>query len=135
MKRKLKISKKDVRVGNFAFHAESDFVKVYDINNIMSHRISTLTPKGKILAMALEDRDANERWLMNYVAVMFNVLSCVPDPEFFADLNRAAEACLSRHKDLYGIKEDISEEEDAAILDGERNFQKAMDEFAKEGQE
>lgn len=132
--KKFRISKKDIRIGNFAFHVEPDFVKVYDINNMVSHRISTLMPKGKLLAMALKDWEKNEQWLMNYVAVMFNVMSCVPDNDFFADINKAAEACLSRHKDLYGIKDEVDPEEDAKMLESEKETAEVMEKIKEEGE-
>ena len=65
---------------------------------------------------------------------MFNVLSCVPDAEFFDALNKASVDCVNRHKDLYGIKENIGKEEDDAILSEQKELNEAMEEL-KEGAE
>ena len=133
--KKIKLSSKnDVRIGNFVFHQEADYIKVYDINNMVSHRISTLIPKGQLLSMALKDRVKNEQWLMNYVAVTFNVLSCIPDNDFFADINKAAEACLSRHKNLYGIKDEVDPEEDAKVLESEKETAEVLEKMKEEGE-
>lgn len=128
--RKRKIGRNDTRIGNFVFHLENGAVKVSDLNGIVSHRISTLIPKGKFLEMALKEK--KEEWLHGYCAVMFNALSCVPDAEFFDALNKAAVDCVNRHKDLYGIKDNIGKDEDDAILSEQKELNEAMEELKDE---
>ena len=133
-KKKVKVGKDDVRVGNFIFHSENGYVKVMDLSGFVSHRISGVIPKGRFVLAAMQDSKAKEQWLHNYAAVMFNVLSCVPDAEFFERVNTAATECVQRHPELYGLKPDISDEEDKAIVESQRELDKAMSEL-KEGAE
>lgn len=128
--KKVKLSHDDVRVGNFIYHNEKDFVKVSDINGFVSHRISKFIPKGRFLSMALEEPDETKtQWLQAYATVLFNVLSCVPDKDFLDELNRSAVVCAERHRNLYNVKDDISREEDDAVLEDEKNNVKAMEEL------
>ena len=129
--------KNDVQVGNYVYHIENGYVKVKDVAGNTSHRISTLTLKGRFVLDAIRryrDDKSTAKWLENYSAIMLNVLLCVPDNDFFADLNTACLACISRHKNLYSIKEDISKEEDDAILEEEKNRHEAMEVLKHEGQ-
>ena len=126
MKQKFKINKGDRRVGNFVYHLERDAVKVSDINGIVSHRISTFTPKGQFVAMAVEQKD-KEDWLMAYAVTVFNVLSCVPDATFMEELNKSAKDCIERHPDIYGIKKDISKEEDDKVVADQKELHEAVE--------
>ena len=76
--------------------------------------------------------DGGEAFLGNYAAVMYNTICCVPDVEFLTDLQGAVRDCLNRHKDLYGLKDDITEEEDAKILREEVELAEAEQEARKE---
>lgn len=133
MKLKFKINKGDRQVGNFVYHLEKYAVKVSDINGIVSHRISTLTPKGQFVAMAVEQKD-KEDWLMAYAVTVFNMLCVVPDETFMSELNKSAKDCLERHRDLYGLKKDIDRAEDDKILENEKEIHEAV-ESLKEGAE
>lgn len=132
MKQKFKINKGDRRVGNFVYHLEKNAVKVSDINGIVSHRISTFTPKGQFVAMAVEQKD-KEDWLMAYAVTAFNVLSCVPDATFMEELNKSAKDCLERHPDIYGVKPGIDKADDDKILENEKEVHDAV-ETLKEGE-
>lgn len=131
MNRRFKISRGDRRVGNFVYHLEKDAVKVSDINSMVSHRISTFTPKGQMVAMAVEQKD-KEDWLMAYAVTVFNVLSCIPDATFMEELNRSTVECIDRHPEIYNIKRDIDKAEDDAIVDNERDLHRVAEEL-KEG--
>lgn len=128
-----KVSGKDRRVGNFIYHREEDYIKVFDINGVISHRYSILTSKGMSLLSIYED--GNETALQNYAVVMFNVLGCVPDGEFLQKVNEAALECINRHPELYGLKKDIGKEEDDAILQEERELEEAKEEIRKDIEE
>ena len=120
---------KTIRVGNFELIQEKEHIKVKDINGIVSHRISLDTPKGILLRMAVDNDSVN--WLQGYVTCMFNVLSCVPDEAFLEEINRSAVNCVLRHPELYGIKEDFSDTEDAEILKGQKELNEAFESLKK----
>ena len=126
MKQKFKINKGDRRVGNFVYHLEKNAVKVSDINGIVSHRISTFTPKGQFVAMAVEQKD-KEDWLMAYAVTVFNVLCAVPDATYMEELNKSAKECVERHPDIYGVKPNIDESEDDKILENEKEVHEAVE--------
>lgn len=119
-KGKVKLERGDVRVGNFVIHTENEHYKIQDINSVFSVRASIITPIGQLIKAALvnlKGGDENsERFLHDYCAVFYNVLSVAPDYEFLTDIQKASVDCLNRHKDMYGIKDDISKEEDDRIL-------------------
>lgn len=126
---KLKLDKRDVRVGNFVFTLEPDYIKVQDISLTVTHRISRNIARGQLLGMLLAEPEKYERDLRNYAALMFNLLCTVPDAEFYDDIYRASVRCVNRHKDIYGIKDDISEEEDAQIVREEKELHEAVEEI------
>lgn len=47
-------------------------------------------------------------------------------------MNKAVRECINRHKELYGIKEDLTDEEDAIILKEEQELHEAEEEVRKE---
>lgn len=131
-KGKVKLQRGDVQVGNFVFHAEKEHYKVQDINGVFSLRLYGGMPAAMMMRTGLSDPQGNESFLHGYAAVMYNVLSCVPDEEYLRAVNEAAIACVNRHKEFYGIKDDVTAEEDAAIVKEERELDEAVEEARKE---
>jgi hypothetical protein len=123
--------KRDTRVGNFVYTIEPEHIKVQDISAVATHRISRRVPKGQLLMMFLKDPKEHERSLHNYAAIMFNTLCTVPDAQFYQEMYDASIACVNRHKDIYGLKDDISAAEDAKIVQEERDLQAAADEIVE----
>lgn len=131
-KGKMKLQRGDVQVGNFVFHAEKEHYKVQDINGVFSLRLYGQMPAAMMMRTALLDPKENGGFLHGYAAVMYNVLSCVPDEDYLKAINEAAVACVNRHKEFYGIKDDIAPEEDAAIVKEEKELEEAVEEARKE---
>ena len=131
-KGKMKLQRGDVQVGNFVFHAEKEHYKLQDINGVFSLRLYGSMPAAMMMRSALLDPKENENFLHGYAAVMYNVLSCVPDEEYLRAVNEAAIACVNRHKDFYGIKDDIAPEEDAVIVNEAKELEEAVEEARKE---
>ena len=129
-KGKVKLEKGDRRVGNFVYSREKAHVKLQDIGGLFSFRVGEQLLAGQMLMSVIDD--GGEAFLGNYAAVMYNTICCVPDVEFLTALQGAVRDCLNRHKDLYGIKEDITEEEDAKILREEVELAEAEAEARKE---
>lgn len=129
LKGKLKLEKSDVRVGNFVYTDEPDHIKVQDISLTVTHRISKHIAKGQLLSMWLEDPKKNEQSLRNYAALMYNLLCTVPDADFYNDIYSASVRCVNRHKDLYGLKDDITDEDDAKIVKEEKGLYDAVEEI------
>lgn len=135
---KFKISKGDVRVGNFIYHVENSHIKVTDVYGNVTHRVSKYIAKGQMLSVALENADKDPKmlaWLENYAIAAFNFLSAVPDEELLRTVVEATNDCFLRHKDLYGIKDDISKDEDDKILQETKDEVEAMEELKKTAEE
>lgn len=131
VKGKVKLDKRDYRVGNFVYSDEGDYIKMQDINRTVVHRIEKRIAKGQLLDMMLSAPEEHKKGLECYAVMMYNVLCVVPDPVFYNDMSSAVLACVNRHKNIYGIKEDISDEEDKAILREEREFHEAMSDIVE----
>ena len=131
-KGKMRLQRGDVQVGNFVFHAEKEHYKVQDINGVFSLRLYGGMPAAMMMRTALHEPKENEVFLHGYAAVMYNVLSCVPDEEYLKAVNEAAIACVNRHKEFCGIKDDVTAEEDAAIVKEEKELEEAVEEARKE---
>ena len=111
---KLKLSKDERQIGNFVWKNEPEYIKICDINSAMTHRVSKNLNIGRMLEMALKEKRDN--YLANYAAMVWLFSNIVTDEQFFLDIDKACVDCVNRHKEFYGIKEDISKEEDAEIV-------------------
>ena len=119
-------------MGSFIFHAEKDHYKLTDINGVFSVRVSGYATIGVMMRAALDSPKEHETFLHNYAAVMYNALSAVPDMEVLAAVNDAAVSAVDRHKDMYGIQDEIGDERDAEILQQERDLEEATHEARME---
>lgn len=127
---RLKLSKDERQVGNFVFKNEAEHVKICDLGSQMTHRVAKHLNIGRMLEIALNDRQDN--WLHNYATMTWMYSNIVTDEQFFADINAACVNCVNRHKDFYGIKEDITTEQDAEILQEAKEVYEAIEELKKE---
>lgn len=123
----VKLSGIDFRVGNFVYSNYKEYVGFSDINATIQTKVSKRTFVGQMLEMALKGK--NETFLHNYGGVIYYLLGVAPDARFVKDAFRAAKACLERNPDLYG-KMDVSDEEDAEIIQGERELSDFGNDFA-----
>ena len=112
---KLKLSKNERQIGNFIYKDEAEHIKISDINSMITHRVSKHLNIGRMLEMAFKER--KDVYLGNYAAMLWNFSNIVTDEQFFMDMDRVCVACVNRHKEFYGIKEDITPEADKEILD------------------
>ena len=127
---KMKLAKNERQIGNFILKNEEHYIKIQDINSQITHRVSKLLNIGRFLEMAYKER-SNEN-IHAYIAMMWNFSSIIPDVDFVRGINEACVACVNRHKEFYGIKEDISTEEDSEILREAEEAYGAIEELKKE---
>ena len=127
---KLKLAKNERQIGNFILKNEEQYIKIQDINSQITHRVSKLLNIGRFLEMAYKER-SNEN-IHAYIAMMWNFSSIIPDVDFVRGINEACVACANRHKEFYGIKEDISTEEDSEILREAQETYEVIEELKKE---
>lgn len=129
---KMKLAKNERQIGNFILKNEEHYIKIQDINSQITHRVSKLLNIGRFLEMAYKER-SNEN-IHAYIAMMWNFSSIIPDVDFARDINEACIACVNRHKEFYGIKEDISAEEDTEILKEAEEVYNEIEELKKEAE-
>lgn len=127
---KLKLDKNERQIGNFIFKNEEEHIKICDINSQITHRVAKHLNIGRMLEMALKDKQDN--WLGNYAAMVWLFSNIVTDEQFFVDIDKACVDCVNRHKEFYGIKEDITPEQDKEILDEVKAATEAIEELKKE---
>lgn len=126
----VKLDANECRAGNFIYRDEENHVKVMDINSQMTHRIGKHLNIGRLLEMAMKEK--NDDFLKGYAALLWQVSNIVPDMDFFKDIDSACVSCVNRHKDFYGIKEDITKEEDDKILDDVKVTEEAAENLKNE---
>ena len=127
---KLKLSKDERQIGNFIYKNEPEHIKICDINSQMTHRVAKHLNIGRMLEMALKEKQDN--YLANYAAMTWLFSNIVTDEQFFMDIDKACVACINRHKEFYGIKEDITPEQDKEILEESKEVYDAIEELKKE---
>lgn len=124
---KLKLSKDERQIGNFVFKNEESHIKICDINSQMTHRVGKHLNIGRFLEMGFKQKDDNS--LSNYSALLWLFSNILPDVEFIKDIDKACTDCVNRHKEFYGIKEDITPAEDAEILKESEEVYNAIEEL------
>lgn len=125
----IKLDKRDTRVGNFVYTLEPEHIKVQDISLTITHRIHRGIAKAQLIEMMLEDPKKYQNELHNYATIMYNLLCTAPDATFYEDISKAVMDCVNRHKDVFGIKDDITPEENAQILQEERELHEAVEDI------
>lgn len=124
---RLKLAKGERQIGNFIYKDEPEYIKISDINSAMTHRVSKHLNIGRLLEIALKERSDN--YLANYASMTWLYSNIVTDEQFFMDINKACVDCVERHKEFYGIKDDIAPETDKEILDEVQGAQEAIEEL------
>lgn len=128
---KLKLSKDERQIGSFIYKKEAEHIKITDINGGVTHRISRkMLMSGRLLDIQLSNKETT--FLHNYATMVYNFSGVLPDEEFMVAVNNACIACINRHKEFYGIKEDITSEQDKEILEEARETYEAIEELKKE---
>ena len=127
---KLKLSKDERQIGNFIYKNEDEHIKICDIYSQMTHRVAKHLNIGRMLEMALKEK--KDQYLANYAAMTWLYSNIVTDEQFFLDIDKACVDCVNRHKEFYGIKEDITKENDDKILQEAKETIEAIEELKKE---
>ena len=127
---KLKLSKNERQYGNFVFKNEERYVKICDINGNMTHRISKDLNMGRMIEIAMRDRQ--DVWLENYATLVWVFSNVVTDEQFFIDIDAVCRECMLRHPEIYGIDTDIDAEKDAEILEDTRKASEELEKLSEE---
>ena len=127
---KLKLSKDERQIGSFVWKNEENHIKICDINSQMTHRVAKHLNIGRMLEMALKEK--KDQYLANYAAMTWLYSNIVTDEQFFLDIDKACVDCVNRHKEFYGIKDDITPEQDKEILNESKETYEAIEELKKD---
>ena len=127
---KLKLAKNERQIGNFVIKNEEEYMKICDINSQITHRVSKGVHVGRMLETAWKERSND--YLHTYASIVYLFSNVITDEQFFLDINKVCIDCINRHKDFYGIEEDITAEKDKEILEEAREVYEAVEELKKE---
>ena len=123
----IKLAKNEYRFGNFIYKNEENHIKIFDINSALTHRVAKHLNIGRMLEIAIKEK--RENWLHNYASMVWLFSNIVTDEQFFLDIDNACVDCVNRHKEFYGIKEDIAPKEDNEILEESKQVYNALEEL------
>ena len=104
---KLKLSKDERLVGNFVYKNEPEHIKIMDINGSMSVRLS--------------------KTALNSGRLLYNITGLLVDEQFMVEANDLCISCVNRHKEFYGIEEDLPLSRDKEILDEAKDVYDAIE--------
>ena len=133
---KVKLEPGDVRVGNFVYSRVGDKVMLSDIGGMFTMGLDMdATFAGQMLyhiySMAKDGDKGSLHYLATYAAIMMNVCSVVPvekkEFSWFGKLNAVCEEGYVYMKELYDLKDDISDEDDRKILNGVKEMEEEKD--------
>lgn len=111
--------KKSLNVGNFVIERDDMRVIVRDVQDTVRWEVPTTIAKGQYLDMActiMEAEGLDAGFLHAICATAMNFLCCIPDPDLLFDVQEAVLRCIDRHKDIYGIEDEVDPAKDAEDL-------------------
>lgn len=126
----LKLGKNERRYGNFVVKNEEHHFKICDIHSNMTHRVSKELMIGKYLEEAWQKKASS--FLEHYASMVWVFSNMIADQQFFLDMDKVMRDCVERNKGLYNIEENISEEEDAKILQEQREIHEEIEKLKEE---
>lgn len=137
---KIKLEKGEVRIGNFFFRdeGENEHIRVTDLNSCFTIRVLKRMPLGIWLdnMIDLSKVDVNGgNTLKTWAAVMWSLLSVVPDDEFVRVLIKSTEEALNRHPDWYGYDKDADDDEALQDVKEMKEFEEEIRNLEADGQE
>ena len=137
---KIKLEKGEMRVGNFFFRdeGENEHIRVTDLNSCFTIRVLKRMPLGIWLdnMIDLSKVDVNGgNSLKTWAAVMWSLLSVVPDDEFVRVLIKSTEEALNRHPDWYGYDKDADDDEAIRDVKEMKEFEEEIRNLEADGQE
>lgn len=146
----VKLEKGDFRVDNYVFHEEKGFIKVCDINSLVSWRINNLlVGSGVFLKQILElarGNDENAIAFLRMYAVAGNLfLSVVPDIQkgadggedkfFLLEIIDLCNQCVKRHPEVYGMESNPSDEKNESDLQNVKDMENLKGELIAKAEE
>lgn len=139
---KIKLEKGEMRVGNFFIRdeGENEHIRVTDLNSCFTVRVLKRMPLGiwldNMMDLARTNAKGSET-LKTWAAVMWSLLSVVPDDDFARELVKSTEDALNRHPEWYGYDKDANDEEAIQEVKEMKEFEEEIRrlEENKDGQE
>lgn len=123
------------RFGNFVVKDSGNAIEVTDINLTCKHIVSVGTARGvqlrEMLSVAWKKKNAR-KFIEAYCTVIFQTLTCVVDYELLSALLKDGQDCIGRHKDIYGIKDEVDKADDDAVLREEVELAETIEAVRKE---
>ena len=137
---KIKLEKGEMRVGNFFIRdeGENEHIRVTDLNSCFTIRVLKRMPLGiwldNMMDMARADENAVNT-IKTWSAVMWSLLSVVPDDDFVRELIKSTEDALNRHPEWYGYDKDANDDEAIQEVKEMKEFEDEIRNLEADGQE
>jgi len=133
---KVRLEKGETRIGNFFVRDEGDngYVSVTDLNSCFKIRIIKRMPLGIWLGNIMQMGEAGHGTIKTWVAVMWSLLSVVPDDGFVQEIIKSTEDALKRHPDWYGFDPDGDDDEATEEMREMAGFEEEVRKLSEEGQ-
>ena len=133
---KVRLEKGEIRVGNFFVRDEGDngHISVTDLNSCFKIRIIKRMPLGIWLGNIMQMGEAGHGTIKTWVAVMWSLLSVVPDDGFVQEIIKSTEDALKRHPDWYGFDPDGDDDEATEEMREMAGFEEEVRKLSEEGQ-
>lgn len=123
------LSKNEWKCGNFIIKNEENHIKIVTANapaklplwTIRYRKDNSIAAFILLCAEHLSNKSYSDR-LHNWLAVIYNATCIIPDVEeqFLIDVNNASDKAFEKCKYFYGLTTNLSDEEDAKVLQEER---------------
>lgn len=123
-KGEVKLASVDTKIGEFVVTRFKERLQIQTTskNWMLSFENNMLI--ARLIDMFINDGRQDK--LHTIIVCLYNSTCIIPDVEYLSNLTNEVIACMDRNKQLYG-QEDISDKEDAKIIDELRKDQQAAD--------
>lgn len=129
---KLILEEGDIQVGNFIFSQDDNFIYLQDINEAAFFKLRKMSSTAaQYIEILLKDEKKNETALGLEAATAYLYLTTVKDSQCIEKIINSLAECINRHKDLFNIRENISEEENKQIINDQKDFYSAVEKLSE----
>lgn len=133
-KGEIKLDNNEVRVGNYVVREEKDYIKVMDINGMLSFRYhNVFIGKGlyykELLAMVRRGEEGAEEVLKTVCFVDHYLLTAIYDKQGMEDIVSKVTEIIKRRPELYGMDANPTEEKNEQDLQATKDLLSLQEEF------
>lgn len=139
-KGEIKLDKCETRVGNYVVREEKNYIKVSDINDMVSWRYhNVFIGKGLFLKEMMnrlrEGAENAEDAIKNIIFVDHYALTAVLDAESLLEVTEVITKGIKKHPEIYGLDPNASDEKNEEDLNSVKDLNAFQEEIEKKLEE